>query len=97
MEPLTYFKAQISKLKPELETKYFVQSIGLFGSVVRQDFSETTSDLDILVDFKAPVGIEFIQLADYLEKALNIKVDLVSKNGVKPDYLRIIESEVVYV
>ena len=97
MDSLAYYSDKIAKLKPELKTKYFVQSIGLFGSVVRQDFSETTSDLDVLVDFSVPVGIEFIQLADYLEKVLNIKVDLVSKNGVKPDYMRIIESEVVYV
>jgi hypothetical protein len=97
MDPLAYYADKIAQLKPELKTKYFVQSIGLFGSVVRQDFSETTSDLDVLVDFSVPVGIEFIQLADYLEKALNFRVDLVSKNGVKPDYMRIIESEVVYV
>lgn len=70
-------------LKPELEKSYGVNSIGLFGSIVRDDFSETYSDIDIIVDFSKPVGIEFIDLADFLESRMKRKVDLVSKDGVK--------------
>lgn len=84
-------------LKPELMDKYNVQSIGLFGSVVRDDFSDEFSDIDILVDFSKPVGIEFIDMAEYLEKVLKRKVDLVSKKGVKDKYLRTIEPEIIYV
>ncbi|MFC4874863.1 nucleotidyltransferase family protein [Negadavirga shengliensis] len=97
MDHLDFYRDIILKLKPELEKRYLVNSIGLFGSVVRPDFSENTSDIDILVDFKEPVGIEFIELGDYLEKILNKKVDLVSKKGIKPKYLRAIESEIIYV
>jgi len=86
----------LKTLKPELSERYSVSSIGLFGSVVRNDFT-TESDVDILVDFSAPIGIEFITLADELEEKLNCKVDLVSKAGIKKKYFKEIESQIVYV
>mgnify|MGYP003513066898 CR=1 FL=1 len=52
---------------------------------------------DIIVDFSQPIGIEFIDLADFIEKKLSKNVDLVSKNGVKQKYYRTIESEIIYV
>ncbi|MDB5138599.1 MAG: putative nucleotidyltransferase [Mucilaginibacter sp.] len=79
-----------------MESKYFVSSIGLFGSVVRNDFNKN-SDIDIIVDFNGRIGIEFITLADELEKRLNHKVDLVSRGGIKEKYFNVIEPEIVYV
>lgn len=96
MTELTSIKQILTQLKPELRQKYFVNSIGLFGSVVRNDFTEK-SDIDIIVDFSKPIGIEFIDLADYIESKLRKKVDLVSRNGVKPKYFHQIESEIIYV
>ena len=87
----------IQKVKPELIDKYSVSSIGLFGSVVRYDYSPISSDVDIIVDFSKPIGIEFIDLANYLEKVIHQKVDLVSRNGIKPKYFERIEKEIVYV
>ncbi len=97
MKSLDYYKKALTLLKPELESRFHVNRIGFFGSVVRKDFSQAHSDLDVIVDFSKPVGIEFIELADFLENRLNRKVDLVSKNGIKPDYMKLIEPEVVYV
>jgi predicted nucleotidyltransferase len=77
---------KLRDLKPELAQKFFVSSIGIFGSAVREDFSEKSSDIDLLVDFSKPVGIEFIDLAEYIEKKLNRKVDLVSKNAIRKSY-----------
>ncbi|MES1224344.1 MAG: nucleotidyltransferase domain-containing protein, partial [Bacteroidota bacterium] len=76
--------------------KYFVNSIGLFGSIVRDDFTDE-SDVDIIVDFSKPIGIEFIDLADYIGSKLSKKIDLVSRNGVKAKYFHQIESEIIYV
>lgn len=87
----------IQKIKPELAKKYSVSSIGLFGSVVRNDFSPLTSDVDIIVDFSKPIGIEFIDLAEYLESIIKRKVDLVSKKGIKAKYFKQIEGEIIYV
>jgi predicted nucleotidyltransferase len=76
--------------------KYPIESIGLFGSIVRDDFTEN-SDIDIVVEFNGKIGIEFIDLADELEAKLNWKVDLVSKRGIKPKYLEVIEPEIIYI
>lgn len=96
MTELTSIKQILMQLKPELQQKYFVNNIGLFGSIVRDDFTEK-SDVDIIVDFSKPIGIEFIDLADYIESKLNKKIDLVSRNGIKSKYFHQIESEIIYV
>ncbi len=96
MNELASIKNILTQLKPELTRKFYVNSIGLFGSVVRDDFNDL-SDIDIIVDFTKPVGIEFIDLADFIESKLLKKVDLVSRNGVKPKYFHQIESEIIYV
>lgn len=65
-----YSTTQIIKIlkdkKPELQTRYPISELGLFGSYARGDFNEN-SDIDILVDFNGRVGIEFISLAHELE------------------------------
>ncbi|MEP7265344.1 MAG: nucleotidyltransferase domain-containing protein [Bacteroidota bacterium] len=96
MLDLQLVKRTLIDLKPELIQRYYVQSIGLFGSNVRSDFSPE-SDIDIIVDFSKPVGMEFIDLADYIEQKLHRKVDLVSRNGLKQKYFHQIESEIIYV
>ena len=96
MTNLSSVKQMLLQLKPVLREKYFVNSIGLFGSIVRDDFT-SKSDIDIIVEFSKPVGIEFIDLATYMEVKLKKKVDLVSRNGVKEKYFHQIKSEIIYV
>jgi len=72
-------------LKPELERSYHVKSI------------TSKSDIDLIVDFNQPIGVSFIDLADFLEQKMQTKVDLVSRNGIKPQYYTAIEKEIVYV
>ncbi len=87
----------LSKLKPYMVKKYHVHSIGLFGSILRNDFIKGKSDIDIIVDFSEPIGIEFVELADFIENELKEKVDLVSKSGIKKRYLELIEPDIMYV
>jgi predicted nucleotidyltransferase len=96
MLSLSTIKEILHQMKPELASKYHVSSIGLFGSVARED-STTKSDIDIIVDFSEPIGIAFIDLAALLEKRLDRTVDLVSKNGIKKKYFSVIEPEIIYV
>jgi hypothetical protein len=93
---LSTIQNKLRQIKPELSEKYHVCSIGLFGSIVRTDF-RPDSDIDIVVDFDKPIGIEFVDLADELEELLQRKVDLVSKSGIKPKYYKAIEQEILYV
>ena len=55
------------------------------------------ADVDIIVEFSKPVGIEFIDLANYLELKIQRKVDLITRKGLREKYLRVIESEIIYV
>lgn len=96
MDALSSVMQILKELKPELTDRYHVSSIGLFGSIVRDDFT-SESDVDIIVDFSQPVGIEFVDLADLIEERIGKPVDLVSKKGIKPRYLEEIASEILYV
>lgn len=96
MTQLETIRNQLKLLRQELGDRYHIQSIGLFGSVVRDDLTPE-SDIDIIVDFNAPTGIGFIELADILENRLGKPVDLVSKKGIKPAYYKAIEAEIIYV
>ena len=96
MKQFAEIKKVLEQLKPELAQRFHVQTIGLFGSVVRDDFTPA-SDIDIIVDFDQPIGIEFVDLADYMEQHLQKKVDLVSRNGIKDKYFKTIEREIIYV
>ncbi len=96
MKSLSTILSLILKNKPVLQKKYPIKTIGVFGSVARGDNKEN-SDVDILVEFEKPIGIEFIDLANELESILHQKVDLISKTGIKPKYLKIIEKDLHYV
>ena len=96
MNPLEVIKQELKSLKPELSERFHVSDIGLFGSITREDFNDT-SDIDIIVDFRKPIGIEFIDLADFLESIIKRKVDLISKNGLKANFYSKIEKEIQYV
>ena len=96
MTTLSNIKEVLKSHKLRLSTKYGLNNIAIFGSYVRGQ-QTMVSDVDILVDFNQPIGIEFIDLAEELESLLKIKVDLVSRNGVKPAYYKQIEVELSYV
>jgi predicted nucleotidyltransferase len=70
--------------------------MAIFGSYSREENNDD-SDLDILVEFNDKIGIRFIDLADEIEKIVGLKVDLVSKNGIKDGYLKAIDLDLIYV
>ena len=76
--------------------KYFVNKIGYFGSYATGNETEN-SDMDILVEFSQPLGWEFFDLNDLLEKEVECKVDLVSIKALKSQLKDSILSEVRYV
>jgi predicted nucleotidyltransferase len=97
MKTIDEIKATINSNREILETRFKVKTIGVFGSCVRGE-QKKRSDIDILVEFRSPVGfIEFIRLEDYLSKLLAVKVDLVTKGALKPYIGKRILHEVVYV
>ncbi|KOR38040.1 DNA polymerase beta [Planktothricoides sp. SR001] len=70
--------------KQIIQEKYHVSELGIFGSYVRGEDTED-SDVEILIDYdEAPTLIELIELEDYLSDLLDLKVDVVTKNSLKP-------------
>jgi predicted nucleotidyltransferase len=82
--------------KHQLLNKYPIKSLALFGSYSRGDFRKD-SDIDIMVELEEPLGLKFIELAHHLEDLLKCRVDLVSKKGIKPAYMTLIENDLKYV
>ncbi len=91
-------KALIKAREGELRARFGVKRIGIFGSYARGEASPE-SDVDLLVEFERPIGWEIVDLHDYLEELLGMKVDLVSKRGVERRKLlwEKIEKDLVYV
>ena len=97
MNDLIKIRYCIKKNKKEIEGKYKVKEIGIFGSYVRGEELKG-SDIDILVEFKEPIGLfKFLDLEEYLENLLDKKVDLVSKKALKPQIGKQILKEVIYI
>jgi predicted nucleotidyltransferase len=69
---------------PMLAERYSVEKLEIFGSYVREE-QKKDSDLDILITFrKAPSLLTFIAIENYLSDLLEVKVDLVMKDSLKP-------------
>ncbi len=94
---LISLKSKLESLKPELKDKFKVKTIGVFGSYVRGE-QKSTSDLDVLVDFYEPISLfRFVELENFLSEQLEIKVDLVMRDSLKPRIRDSILNEAIYV
>lgn len=96
MKSLAEIRASLKTLKDRLRRDYPIRSLAIFGSYARNEQS-ANSDLDLLVEFDENVGIRFIDFANELEKQLGVKIDLVSRKGIKEKYFKAIQSDLVYV
>lgn len=81
MNKIDEIRRILADKKHELRARFHVKNIGIFGSYVRGENADQ-SDLDILVDFDQPVGWEVVDLHEFLEAQLGMKVDLVTKGAV---------------
>ncbi len=81
----------------ELVNRYGVQSLALFGSVVRGE-ANPDSDIDMLVEFNRPTGyFGLVALQDYLTALLQQPVDLGTVRSLKPRIRSCVECEMRYV
>ena len=87
---------KLKEIKPFLSNQFNVSKIGYFGSFAAGT-QTNTSDIDLLVEFSAPIGWKFFTLEKYMEKYLGIKVDLVTKDALKERIKESILNQVHYV
>ena len=86
---------QLNYKAKELKQSFTVRSIGVFGSLVRNEAGRE-SEVDILVDFDEPTFDHYMDLKFYLEKLFGRPVDLVIADTVKPRIKPFIEKEVIH-
>jgi predicted nucleotidyltransferase len=79
----------------DIEARFSVRRIGLFGSVLRGSASDA-SDVDILVELVHPTFDQYMDLKFFLEDKLGRPVDLVLADSLKPRLKPIITREVAY-
>ena len=91
--------ATLRLLKPALSERFGVETIGVFGSYTRGEQTKK-SDIDILVTFREdahPGFFKFLELEEFLARELGVKVDIVSREALKPYIGKHILEEVVMV
>ncbi len=83
--------------KTELERRFGVTRLGLFGSLAR-GVDRSDSDVDVLVAFDGPAtsdryfGVQFL-----LEDRLGRPVDLVTERSLRPDLRPYVERDAITV
>jgi predicted nucleotidyltransferase len=82
--------------KPELQRKYPISRLGVFGSYARGEANEK-SDIDVAVELNGPMGLNFVAMANEIEDLFGIKVDVVPKRSIKSIYLSSVEKDIRYV
>lgn len=90
----------LRKELPYFVSEYGVKRIGLFGSYARGTPAKG-SDVDILVEFEKPIGLKFVEFAEYLERILGRKINILTPGGINSIRVervaRDIKESVVYV
>ena len=92
---IAIIRQQLQQQLPDIEHRYQVNYLGIFGSYVREE-ATPESDLDVLVGFSTPPSLfQFVRLKNELSELLGIPVDLVMKSALKPKIGENVLAEVV--
>jgi uncharacterized protein len=89
--------ARLTALKPELEERFGISEVSVFGSFAR-DKAGPDSDLDLLIDFSPEARPTYFSLAlldQRLAEALGVRVKTVHRDGLNPRLAPFIEAELV--
>ena len=82
----------LRRIKPALQSRYPLSRLALFGSTARNEAGQT-SDVDVLVEVDASIGLRFVDLASEIEAALGQPADVVSRRAIDPARWALIQPE----
>ena len=86
----------LTSQKSSLLEAYQITRLGIFSSYARCQQTDD-SDIDVLVEYEnAPTLYKIIELRDYLSELFSVKVDVVTKNGLKERIRERVLAEVIY-
>ena len=95
MQDLKKILISLKKLESQIRKAHKAEVIGVFGSYARGE-QRKTSDVDILVHFLEGANLlDLVDLSDFLEGKLKVKVDVVSDRAVREELKDSILKEVV--
>lgn len=89
--------ALLKQHKPELQRRFGVVRLALFGSHAREEAREG-SDADVLVAFDGPTSsAQYFGAQFYLEDLLGCPVDLVTEKALRPQLRPFVERDAIHV
>lgn len=87
----------LQKHKPELERRFGVCDLALFGSTARGK-ATGKSDIDILVSFDGPAtSAGYFGVMFFLEDLLGRLVDLLTDRSLRPELRLYVEREAIHI
>ena len=88
---------ELRRLKPELEQRYGVTKIGIFGSFARNEIHRD-SDVDVVVEMREPDLFYMVHIKESLEESFRRPVDVIRYRSLMNRRLKArIDREAVYV
>ncbi len=85
---------------PYLSAEYGITRLGIFGSYAK-GVAHEKSDIDLVAEFKTPLGLRFVEFTDYLEQLFHMPVDVLTPAGIQAirnvNVARAIQESIVYV
>ena len=88
---------QLRRIKPDLEQRYGVTKIGIFGSFARNEIRED-SDVDVVVEMREPDLFYMVHIKEALEESFKMPVDVIRYREMMNSRLKArIDREAVYV
>ena len=89
--------ALLSRHKPEMQRRFAVRRLALFGSRAREQ-AHPKSDFDMLVEFDGPAtSARYFGLQFFLEDLLGGPVDLVTERALRPQLRPFVERDLMHV
>ena len=84
MKNKSHLNEEVKEIIISILVKHGIKRILVFGSYARNE-ATTKSDLDLIVDFPDGTSLlDHIGIEIELSEALNMKIDLLSRNGISP-------------
>jgi predicted nucleotidyltransferase len=97
MRGVAAVREQIVKNLDHIRTRFNVEDLYLFGSIVRGERNED-SDIDVLVTFNDDADLyDMSELQAFLEDLLGSEVDIVSKRAIRSEFKDQIDDEAIKV
>ena len=88
---------KLKRFKSHNASKYGIERIGLFGSVARNEATQS-SDIDVCIQTKTPDMFMLVHLRDELMDVFDTPVDLVRlRDSMNPYLQKRINREAIYV